>query len=89
MIYKHPAIPTVAKEGPPGDDEAAAGLARYRDARAHALELFDRGYLRDLLSRHDGNITHAAREAGKERRALARLLKRYALDAAVFRARSR
>ena len=75
--------------GAPGDDEAAAGLARYRDARAHALELFDRGYLRDLLSRHDGNITHAAREAGKERRALARLLKRYALDAAVFRARSR
>ncbi|MBK7616754.1 MAG: sigma-54-dependent Fis family transcriptional regulator [Burkholderiales bacterium] len=62
---------------------------QYRDARAQALEAFDRGYLRELLSRHHGNITHAAREAGKERRALARLLKRYALDAASFRSLAR
>jgi len=62
---------------------------QYRDARARALEAFDRGYLHELLSRHHGNITHAAREAGKERRALARLLKRYALDAASFRSMAR
>jgi DNA-binding NtrC family response regulator len=61
----------------------------YRDARARALEAFDRGYLHELLSRYHGNITHAAREAGKERRALARLLKRYALDAASFRSAAR
>ena len=57
----------------------------YRDARTSALEAFDRRYLHELLGRHHGNITHAAREAGKERRALARLLKRYSLDAASFR----
>ena len=63
----------------------ACGPACYREARARALESFDRLYLCDLMRRHGGNITHAAREAGKERRALARLLKRYALDAASFR----
>jgi two-component system response regulator GlrR len=69
----------------PGD-LAAAGATSYRDARARAIESFDRLYLCELMRRHGGNITHAAREAGKERRALARLLKRYALDAASFRA---
>ena len=60
----------------------------YRDARTRALESFDRAYLGELMRRHGGNVTHAAREAGKERRALARLLKRYALDAANFRCRA-
>ncbi|HSV84409.1 MAG TPA: sigma-54 dependent transcriptional regulator [Ramlibacter sp.] len=63
----------------------ASDGASYRDARARALESFDRWYLGELMRRHGGNITHAAREAGKERRALARLLKRYELDAASFR----
>lgn len=68
-------------------DASATKAVSYRDARARALESFDRLFLSDLMRRHAGNITHAAREAGKERRALARLLKRYALDAASFRER--
>lgn len=33
-----------------------------------------------------GNVTHAARLAGKERRALGKLLKKYCIEPAVFRA---
>lgn len=69
----------------PAVDAASPEPASYRDARARALESFDRCYLCELMRRHEGNITHAAREAGKERRALARLLKRYQLDAASFK----
>lgn len=75
-------------DAPPASPHGASssgGHLCYREARIGALEAFDQRYLRDLLGRHRGNITHAAREAGKERRALARLLKRYALDAASFR----
>ena len=30
-----------------------------------------------MLDKHKGNVTHAAREAGKERRAFGRLVKKY------------
>ncbi|MCR5882312.1 sigma-54 dependent transcriptional regulator [Rhizobacter sp. J219] len=74
-----------ALASPHGAGSSSGEHLRYREARIGALEAFDQRYLRELLGRHRGNITHAAREAGKERRALARLLKRYALDAASFR----
>lgn len=54
-----------------------AGLVSYRDAKARALEEFDRAYLAGLLQRARGNVTKAAQLAGKERRALGKLLKRY------------
>jgi DNA-binding NtrC family response regulator len=72
----------IAAPDPAGDELPLP----YGAAREQALRLFDQAYLRALLGRHHGNITHAAREAGKERRALARLIKRCALDAASFRA---
>jgi len=33
-----------------------------------------------MLRKHVGNITHAAREAGKDRRAFGRLVKKYNLS---------
>jgi transcriptional regulator with GAF, ATPase, and Fis domain len=41
------------------------------------IEQFERTYLEELLDRHQGNITQAAREAGKDRRALGRMVKKY------------
>ena len=49
----------------------------YRAAKTHAVEAFDRAYLTQLLLQTGGNITKAAQIAGKERRSLGRLLKRY------------
>lgn len=51
----------------------------FRNARTEAIENFERDYLRDLLLRHGGNVTRAARDAGKERRAFGRLIKKYGL----------
>lgn len=41
---------------------------------AEALRLFKADYLRELLRRHEGNVTQAAREAGMSRPNLYRLL---------------
>ena len=52
----------------------------FRSARAAAVETFERGYVEDLLRKHHGNVTHAAREAHKDRRAFGRLIKKYRID---------
>jgi transcriptional regulator with GAF, ATPase, and Fis domain len=64
-----------------GPDPAASPepLPSYRAARRRALELFDRGYLETVLARASGNVTQAAHLAGKERRALGKLIKRYGI----------
>jgi two-component system, NtrC family, response regulator GlrR len=49
----------------------------FRQAKARVIENFEKAYLEQMLTRHDGNITHAAREAGKDRRVFGRLMKRY------------
>jgi DNA-binding NtrC family response regulator len=51
----------------------------FQEARAHAIENFERSYVRELLERQGGNVTQAARLAGKERRAFGRLVKKYGL----------
>ena len=45
------------------------------------MEAFDREYLIRLLAEHQGNVSRAAEAAGKERRDLGKLLKRYGLEA--------
>ena len=62
-----------------------AHAASYSDARAQALATFDRSYLCDLMRASRGNVSHAARMAGKERRALGKLLKKYDIDTMQFR----
>jgi len=59
------------------------GRKTFRDARASAIAEFERHFLIDLLRRHGGNITQAARDAGKDRRALGRLVKKYSLRSSL------
>ncbi len=59
--------------------DAEAPALSYRAAKLHALQEFDRAYLTRLLERTSGNVTRAALLAGKERRALGKLLKRYGI----------
>jgi DNA-binding NtrC family response regulator len=49
----------------------------FRSARQETIRSFEREYIEELLRRNNGNITWAAREAGKERRAFGRLVKKY------------
>jgi transcriptional regulator with GAF, ATPase, and Fis domain len=50
-----------------------------RAVKKDLVENFERQYLLRLLSQHDGNVSHAARACGKERRALGKLLKKHGL----------
>jgi DNA-binding NtrC family response regulator len=58
-------------------DEASEN---FRLARSRAIEAFEKRYVEDLLNKHKGNITRAAVEAGKDRRAFGRLKKKYKIE---------
>ncbi|HET9252862.1 MAG TPA: sigma-54 dependent transcriptional regulator [Candidatus Eisenbacteria bacterium] len=60
-------------------EEVKAPRATFREARARAIETFERSYVEELLRRNAGNVTRAAREAQKDRRAFGRLVKKYSL----------
>jgi two-component system, NtrC family, response regulator GlrR len=57
----------------------------FREAKARAVEAFERNYLEQLLAQSEGNISRAARFAQKDRRAFFELLRRHAIDAARYR----
>ncbi|HST58586.1 MAG TPA: sigma-54 dependent transcriptional regulator [Longimicrobium sp.] len=52
----------------------------FHDAKNDAITLFEKEYLRDLLRRHGGNISQAARTAGIDRKTIHRMLAKYELD---------
>jgi DNA-binding NtrC family response regulator len=72
--------PAPRSEAPPAPRPAPMTSATFRDAKARAVEAFERSFVADLLARHDGNITRASREARKDRRAFGRLVKKHGLD---------
>jgi DNA-binding NtrC family response regulator len=57
-----------------------------RQAKNNLIQNFEMDYLSKLLTAHHGNITHAAKAAGKQRRTLQRLIRRYHLRPKSFRA---
>jgi DNA-binding NtrC family response regulator len=63
-------VPDVIDEGP---------RSSFRDARARAIEAFEKQYVERLLEEHNGSVTRAALAAGKDRRAFGRLKKKYGL----------
>jgi DNA-binding NtrC family response regulator len=69
----HLALPV---EGP-RDCESTGG---FRESRARAVAAFEQSYVESLLRRHNGNVTRSAREAGQDRRAFGRLIKKYQID---------
>ncbi len=66
----------------PGDERHAedGDTGSFNAARGAALASFERTYVEEMLRRHDGNVTRAARAAQKERRAFGRLVKKYGLQ---------
>ena len=57
---------------------AGHGMA-LKDAKEHWLNVLEASYLRDLLARHDGNISAAAKTAGIDRKTFHRLINKYHL----------
>jgi two-component system response regulator GlrR len=59
--------------------ERARPDQQFHLAKAEAVEAFERGYLTRLLRRANGNLSLAARLAGKERSGLGKLVRKYGL----------
>jgi two-component system response regulator GlrR len=58
----------------------ATAATDFRNAKAQVLKSFEHDYVEQMLKKHNGNITRAAMEAGKDRRAFGRLAKKYGLQ---------
>jgi DNA-binding NtrC family response regulator len=57
----------------------------YSAAKRQAIAMFEKDYLTRLIAEQDGNITQAARIAGKDRSDLGKLLKKHSLNRHAFR----
>jgi DNA-binding NtrC family response regulator len=76
-----PSHVTMGPSEPPAELPLDGG---FREARARAIGAFERLYVESVLRKHHGNVTHAAREARKERRAFGRLIKKHRIDRRVL-----
>jgi two-component system response regulator GlrR len=56
----------------------------FQKAKNRTIQAFELSYLTELLRTHHGNISSAARAAGKERRALQRLLEKHGLSRMAY-----
>ena len=74
-------VVTAAGRATAGDGQAVGFFAR----RDEHVARFERQYLEELLQRHGGDVSAAAREARLPRGTLYRLMKGHGLDAAKFR----
>jgi len=77
---------TSASSEPDAKRRTPHNASSFRALKQEMIETFERDYLIRLMAAHHGNITQAARSAGKERRDLGKLLKKYHLDPNNFRA---
>jgi DNA-binding NtrC family response regulator len=69
----------------PAIDTGAKANRFLREIKSITVNNFERTYLAQLLTEHQGNITRAAKAAGKERRSFQRLLRKHNLDRQLFR----
>ncbi len=60
---------------------SAEGDLTLKDAKERWLQVLEVAYLRDLLARHDGNVSSAAKAAGIDRKTFHRLINKYDLRA--------
>jgi DNA-binding NtrC family response regulator len=60
----------------------------FREAKDKMNHLFHRYYIRELLKRNNGNISHAASAAGIQRQYLHRLMKEEDIHAEPFKDKS-
>ena len=78
----HPAAPGAGPTatGPAGGLPPGTNLT-LKDAKDQWMQVLEVSYLRDLLARHDGNVSSAAKAAGIDRKTFHRLINKYDLRA--------
>ena len=59
--------------------------ALFRKSKSQAIGNFERSFIARLLTAHGGNISRAAKAAGKDRRSFQRLINKHGLDRQAFK----
>ena len=68
----------------PNEPRQSGAVPAFNLARAEVLAAFERRYLEQVLEHNRGNVSAAARQAGKERRVFGRLMKKHGIDRRRF-----
>jgi len=68
----------------PGTDTRPNPVAGFEQAKRQAIDGFERDYLKQVLEEVEGNVSRAARQAGKDRRTFQRLIRKYNLSIADY-----
>lgn len=76
-----PVLPSTAELALPAAES-------FRAAKGRVVQQFERSYIEHLLASCHGNVTQAALQAGKNRRAFFELMRKHAIEAAAFRPRT-
>lgn len=66
--------------------DGRTGAAASAPARARSAQKLTRDHVAELLGKHQGNVSQVARELGKDRTQIYRLLKRFGIDPTDYRA---
>jgi DNA-binding NtrC family response regulator len=75
---RNPQEPSVQPQAAPPFDRD------FNQAKAEVIRDFEKRYLNWLMAETHGNITRAAKQAGKERREIGKLLKKHGIDRSRF-----
>jgi DNA-binding NtrC family response regulator len=62
------------------EGEACPEVRTFKDAKSQAVTQFEKKYIQDLLSAHQGNISLSAKAAHKDRRAFWELIHKHKID---------
>jgi len=81
-------LPSVWSTPAIGEEASADGATSFKAAKQQAVERFERQFIIDALTRHQGNISKAAEEMGMYRQHLQLKLAEYSIDVASFRPRA-
>ena len=68
---------TAPVSGNSGSFTIETGKLPYHEAKEQLVDAFEKRYLEDLIERCEGNLAKAARDAGVDRKTIARMLKRH------------
>jgi two-component system response regulator GlrR len=69
----------------PGSSGESGCTEEFQALKARVVQSFERNYIQAVLSSTNGNIAEAARLAGKNRRALFELIRKYEITPAAFK----
>ncbi|MEO0478477.1 MAG: sigma-54 dependent transcriptional regulator [Planctomycetota bacterium] len=83
-VLEDPVAPSSAIDDG-GQAPAADPGESFQEMKARKVAALETTYLRELLTKHHGNVTHSAEDAGMSRSAFQKLMQRYGIRSSDFR----